>query len=131
MFPINSEILAHVKVCILFMQIKIFILVDNNKYIHIIMYWHRYVDDIDRGITLIPGFIQSPPKLAIYDIVHFLPLGGAGMDFSFTEDETRRHFSYLSGTFREFLCLCMCIRNYIFKVIRFHRCCLKKMMRQK
>ena len=32
---------------------------------------------------------------------HSLPLGGAGRGFPFTEDETRRHFSYLSGTFRE------------------------------
>jgi hypothetical protein len=32
------------------------------------------------------GFIRSPPMLAVYD-VHSLPLGGAGRDFPFTEDE--------------------------------------------
>ena len=37
----------------------------------------------------------------VYDVAHSLPLGGAGRDFPFTEDETRRHFSYFSGTFRE------------------------------
>ena len=29
-----------------------------------------------------------------------LPLGGAGRDFPFTEDETLRDFSYLTGTVR-------------------------------
>ena len=48
-------------------------------------------------------FITSPPMLAVYDVVHSLPEGGAGRGFPFTEDETRRHFSYLSGTFREYL----------------------------
>ena len=47
----------------------------------------------------IPGFIRSPSKLAVYDVSHSFPLGGLGKDFAFTEDETRRHFSYLSGTF--------------------------------
>ena len=50
-----------------------------------------------RGRILIPGFVRSPPTLAVYD----LPQGGVGRGFPFTEDETRRHFSYLSGTFRE------------------------------
>ena len=36
-----------------------------------------------------------------YCIAHFLPLGGVDRDFPFTEDETWRHFSYFSGTFRE------------------------------
>jgi hypothetical protein len=54
-----------------------------------------------KGGTHIPGFIWSPPTLAAYDIAHFLPLGGAGRGFLFTEDEARRHFSHLSGTFRE------------------------------
>ena len=30
-----------------------------------------------------------------------LPLGGVGKGFPFTEDETQRHFSYLSGTLKE------------------------------
>jgi hypothetical protein len=51
---------------------------------------------LGRGRILISGFIQPPPILAVY-----LPLGGAGRGFSFTEGEIRRHFSYLSGTFRE------------------------------
>ena len=46
-------------------------------------------------------FIPSPPTLAVYDVSQSLPLGGAVRDFPFTEDETQRHFSYLSGTFRE------------------------------
>jgi hypothetical protein len=32
---------------------------------------------------------------------HTLPLGDAGRGFPFTEDETRRHYSYLSGTSME------------------------------
>jgi hypothetical protein len=39
----------------------------------------------------------------VYDFAHSLPLGGAGREFPFTEDETRKNFSYLSGTFREWL----------------------------
>ena len=34
------------------------------------------------------------------DVAQSLPLGRAGRGFSFTVDETRRHFWYLSGTFR-------------------------------
>ena len=30
-----------------------------------------------RGRILIPGFIRSPPTLAVYDFAHSLPLGGA------------------------------------------------------
>ena len=40
------------------------------------------------------------------DVVHSLQLGGAGSYFPFTEDETRRVFSYLSGTLRVGLSLC-------------------------
>jgi hypothetical protein len=54
-----------------------------------------------RGRILIPRFIQSPSTLTAYDVAHSLPLGGVDWDFPFTENETRRHFSYLSGTFRE------------------------------
>ena len=43
-----------------------------------------------------PGFIRSPRTLAIYDVAHSLPRGGVGRGFPFTEDETRRYFSYLS-----------------------------------
>ena len=43
-------------------------------------------------------FLRS---LAIYVIVHSIPLEDADRDFPFNEDETRRHFSYLSGTFTE------------------------------
>ena len=53
------------------------------------------------GRILIQGLFQLPPKLAAYDIAHSLPLGNIGRDFPFTEDGTRRHISYLSGTFRE------------------------------
>ena len=56
---------------------------------------------LGRGRILIPGFIRSPPTLAVCEVAHSLPLGGADRVFAFTEDETRRHFSYLSGTFRE------------------------------
>ena len=33
---------------------------------------------LGRGRILIPGFIRSPPTLAVYDVAHSLPLGGAG-----------------------------------------------------
>jgi hypothetical protein len=56
-----------------------------------------------RGRILIPGFIRSPPTLAVYAVADSLPLGGAGRGFPFTEDETRRSFSYLSGTSRELI----------------------------
>ena len=56
---------------------------------------------LGRGSILIPGFVRSPPTLAVYYVFHSLPRGGVGRVFLFTEDETRRHFSYLSGTFRE------------------------------
>ena len=38
--------------------------------------------------------------MAVYDIAHSLPRGCVGRVFPFTEDETQRHFSNLSGTFR-------------------------------
>ena len=56
-----------------------------------------------RERILITVFTRSSPKLAICDVVHSLPLGGVDGDFSFTEYETWRHFSYLPGTFREFI----------------------------
>ena len=56
---------------------------------------------LGRGRILIQGFILSPTTLAVYDVAHSLLLGGVGRGFPFTEDETRRHFSYLSGTFRD------------------------------
>ena len=54
---------------------------------------------LDRG--RIPEFVRSPPTIAVYDVAHSLPLGGIGRGLPFTEDETRRHFSFLSSTFRE------------------------------
>ena len=56
---------------------------------------------LGRGRILIPGFIQSPPTAAIYGVAHPLLLGGVDRGFSFTDNETQRHFSYLSGAFRE------------------------------
>ena len=45
--------------------------------------------------------MRLSPMLAVYDVAHYLPLFCAGRGFPFTEDETRRHLSYLTGTFRE------------------------------
>ena len=56
---------------------------------------------LGRGRILIPGFIRSPPTLAVYDVAHSLPQGGVGWGFPFTKDGTQRHFLYLSDTFRE------------------------------
>jgi hypothetical protein len=57
-----------------------------------------------KGRILIPGFVRSPPSLAVYDVAHSLSRGGVGRGFPFTEDEIQRHFSYLSSTFiREFI----------------------------
>ena len=39
--------------------------------------------------------------LDVYGVDHALPLGGVVSDFPFTEVESRRHFSYLFGTFRD------------------------------
>ena len=39
------------------------------------------------GKIFIPGFVRSPPTLAVYDVAHSLPLGGADRGFPFTEDE--------------------------------------------
>ena len=39
--------------------------------------------------------------LDAYGVTHSLPLGGVDRDLFLTEEETRRHFSYLSGSFRE------------------------------
>ena len=67
---------------------------------------------LDKGRILTPGFIRSPPTLAVYDAAHSFPLGGAGRDFPFSEDEIRRHFSTpkrqrcLSSSFLLLPCLC-------------------------
>ena len=53
------------------------------------------------GKILIPGFIRYTPRLAICNVAKSLLLGVVDRDFPFTEDETRGHFSYLSGNFRE------------------------------
>ena len=55
-----------------------------------------------------------------------LPLG-VGRDFRLTEDETRRHFSYLSGTFREPRIIITVIRVTIFYFIEDYAlifCCI-------
>ena len=59
----------------------------------------RRLMELGRGRILIPGFIRSPPTLAVYAVARSLPLGGVGRGFPFNEDDTLRHFSYLSGTF--------------------------------
>ena len=43
------------------------------------------------------GFVRSPPTLPVYDIAHFLPLGGTDRDFPFTEmrSEVMAHASPL------------------------------------
>ena len=56
---------------------------------------------LGRGRIFIAGFVRSPRTLAVYGVAHSLPRGGVGRSFPFTEGETRRHFSYLSGTSRE------------------------------
>ena len=50
-----------------------------------------------RGRILIPALIRSLPTVAVYDVARSLPLGGASREFTFTEDGTRRHFSYFFG----------------------------------
>ena len=44
---------------------------------------------LGRGRIRIPGFVRSPPTLAVYDVAHSLPRGGVGRGFTFTEVETR------------------------------------------
>ena len=39
--------------------------------------------------------------LTVYGVAYYPPLGGEGRGFPFTEDETRRNFTYLSNNFRE------------------------------
>ena len=55
---------------------------------------------LGRGKIFIPGFIRASLTLAHF--AHSLLLGDVGRSFPFTKDEIRRHFSYLSGTFREY-----------------------------
>ena len=56
---------------------------------------------LGRGRILIPGFIRSP-MLAVYSVSHSLslPLTGVDRDFPFTEDDTQRNFSLLSGDWK-------------------------------
>ena len=49
---------------------------------------------LGRGRILIPGFIRSLPTSAACDVSHCLLLGDVDMNFPFTEDEIRRHFSF-------------------------------------
>jgi hypothetical protein len=56
---------------------------------------------------------------------HSLLLGGADRGFHFPEDQTRRNFSYLSGTFREHSRFIKLKRKYAFFYDRFiGRACL-------
>ena len=57
--------------------------------------------ELDTGRIFIPGCIRFPLTLAMYWIAHSLPLGSVVRDFLFAEDETKRHFLYLSGSFRK------------------------------
>ena len=59
---------------------------------------------LGRGRILILELFRSPFTLAVYDVAHSLPLRGIDRDLSFSEDETRRNFSYLSGTFKRAVC---------------------------
>ena len=59
------------------------------------------------------GFIQSPPTLVVYDVAHSLPRGGVGRGFLFNEDDTKRHFPYRSGTFRELFIIIIIINIII------------------
>jgi hypothetical protein len=43
-----------------------------------------------KGRIIILGLIPSPPTLAVYDVAHCHPLGGADRDFPFNEEETQR-----------------------------------------
>ena len=48
---------------------------------------------LGRGRMFMPGFVRSPPTLAVYNVAHSLPRGGVGRGFPFTEYKTRRHFT--------------------------------------
>jgi hypothetical protein len=54
---------------------------------------------LNRERIVIPGFIRFPPTLAVFNFSHFIPLGDVHEIFPFIENETRRHFWHLSGTF--------------------------------
>ena len=60
-------------------------------------------EDLGRGRILIPRFIRSPPTLAILP-TFFLWKVQIGNFLHFTEDQTQKHFSYLSGTIRQHAC---------------------------
>ena len=53
-----------------------------------------------RRRILIPGFIRQNPMLAVQDVPHSFPVGGAGRDFLFTQDKIQRQ-SYTSLLFLE------------------------------
>ena len=53
---------------------------------------------LGRERILIPELIRSLPTLAVYDVARSHSLGGLDWDFPLTEDETRKQFSYFSGT---------------------------------
>ena len=55
----------------------------------------------EKAVDTGPEIHSSPPTLAVYSVNHSLPLGSVDRDFRYTENETRRHYSSLSGTFRK------------------------------
>ena len=55
---------------------------------------------------------RSPPTLAVYEVAQSLSLGGERRGILFTEDETRRHFSYLSGIFRQLYLILLLLSSF-------------------
>ena len=58
----------------------------------------------ERERIVITWFIRCPPTLSVYDVAHSLPLETLDREFPFTEDATRKRFSYLSGMRAIVLC---------------------------
>ena len=83
-------------------------------YLYLLIWPLRRPLELGRRRTFIPGFIWSPPRLADYNLSH--PLGGVDRDFPFNEDETRKHFSYLSGTSRKMCSICVSFELYSLSV---------------
>ena len=48
----------------------------------------------------------------LYEAAYSLPRGGVCRGFLFTEDEIRRNFSYISGTFRELTSIIVYINTF-------------------
>ena len=75
---------------------------ENCPDLYLLIHPPRRLLALKRERIIIPGYIGFPPSLAVYDFAYSLPLWRASRNFPFTEEETRRHFSYFSGTFIEF-----------------------------